>query len=88
VLVRYFDYECGVKIRVLELKLLPGETSLIVSDYLSDCLTENGLAGKAIGLCAYNTNSNFGCAERKGQNNVFTQLQKNLRQLLIFCLLK
>jgi hypothetical protein len=29
-LVRYFDYKSGVKIKMLELKSLPGETSAIV----------------------------------------------------------
>jgi hypothetical protein len=60
-----------------------GETSIIASDYLSDCLTENGLVGKFVGLCADNTNSDFGSAGRKGQNNDFTKLQKNLRHNLI-----
>jgi hypothetical protein len=66
VLVRYSDCKTGVKIKILELKSLPGETAVVISDYLSDCLTENGLAGKVVGLCADDTNSNFGGAERKG----------------------
>jgi hypothetical protein len=53
-----------VKIKILQLKSLPGETSVSVNDYLSDCLTENGLVGKVVGLCADNMNSNFGGAER------------------------
>jgi hypothetical protein len=40
VLVIYFDYKSGVKIKILELKSLPAETSTILSDYLSDYLTE------------------------------------------------
>lgn len=83
VLVRYFDYKTGVNIKILELKSLPGETSAIVNDHLTDCLTKNGLAGKVVGLCADNTNSNFGDVARKGQNNVFTKLQKNLGHSLI-----
>jgi hypothetical protein len=51
---------------------------VIISDYLSDCKTENGLVGKVVGLCADNTNSNFGGAEKKGENSVLTKLQKNL----------
>jgi hypothetical protein len=68
-----------MKIRILELKLLPGKTFVIVIDYLSDCLTESGLVGKVIRLYAYNANSNFGCDERKGQNSVFTKPQKTLQ---------
>jgi hypothetical protein len=50
---------------------------------LSDCLTENCLVGKVVELCAGNTNSNFGGAERKAQNNVFSKLQRNLGHGLI-----
>jgi hypothetical protein len=78
---RFFPDLSGILIT--KLKSLPGETSVVVSDYLSDCLTENGSVGKAVGLCADNTNSNFGGAERKGQNNVFTKPQKNLMHGLI-----
>jgi hypothetical protein len=72
-IIRYFDYKTGVKVKVLELKSLPGETSLVVSEYLSDCPTENGLVGKVVGLCADNMNSNFGGDERKGKNSVLTK---------------
>lgn len=82
-LVRYFDRNKGLKVKILELKSLPGETSDIVSSFLIDCLTENGLELKVVGLCADNTNSNFGGAERKGQNNVFTKLKENLGHSLI-----
>jgi hypothetical protein len=36
ILPQHFDYESGVKIEILELKSLFGETSVIISDYLSD----------------------------------------------------
>jgi hypothetical protein len=72
-----------VKIKILELKSLPGEIYDIVSNYLSECLTENGLVGKFVRMCVDNTNYNFGCAERKSQNNDFTKLQKNLGHGLI-----
>jgi hypothetical protein len=45
--------------------------------------TEIGSVGKAVGLCADNMNSNFEGAVRKSQNNVFTELQKNIRHGLI-----
>jgi hypothetical protein len=72
-----------VKIEILELKSLFGETSVIISDYLSDWLTENGLIRKVVGLCADNTSSNFGGVQNKGQNSVFARLQKNLRHGVI-----
>jgi hypothetical protein len=76
--VRYFDYESGVKIKILELKLFSGDTSVTVCKQLSNCIIGNDLVGKVVGLCADNTNSNFGGAGIKGQNTVFTQLQKTL----------
>jgi hypothetical protein len=47
---QHFDYESGMKIKISELKSLRGDTSVVVSDYLSNCLTENGLVGKIAGL--------------------------------------
>jgi hypothetical protein len=58
VLVRYSDYKTGVKIKIPNLKSLFRET-YINCDYFSDCLTENSLVGKVVGLCADNTNSNL-----------------------------
>jgi hypothetical protein len=77
-LVLYFVYKSGVKGKVLELKSLFGKTTVNVNDYLSDCLTENCLVGKVVGLCADNTNSNFGSAERKRQNSVLPNCRKTL----------
>jgi hypothetical protein len=70
-----------VKSKILVLKLLSSETSVIISDHLSDCLTENGLVGKVVGLCVDNTNSNLVLV--KGQNNVSTKLHKTLSYGLI-----
>ena len=63
ILVRYIDWDYGVRVKSLEFKSLPGETSAIVSNYLTACLDENNLKEKVIGLCADNTNSNFGGAD-------------------------
>jgi hypothetical protein len=82
-IIMYFDYKTGLKIKMLELKSLPSETSVVLGDSLSDCPAENGLVGKVVGLCADNMNSNFGGDERKGQNSVLTKLQKNLGHGLI-----
>jgi hypothetical protein len=59
-------------------KIIAWRNIVIVRDYLSECLTQHGLVGKVVGLCADNTNSNFGGAESKCQNNIFTKQQKNL----------
>ena len=68
ILVRYIDWDYGVRVKILEFKSLPGETSAIVNNYLTACLGENNLKEKVIGLCVDNTN--FGGADRRGENNV------------------
>ena len=83
ILVRYIDWDYGVRVKILEFKSLPGETSAIVSNYLTACLDENNLKEKVIGLCADNTNSNFGGADRRGENNVFFKLKQSLNHDLI-----
>jgi hypothetical protein len=47
-------------------------------DYLSDCTRENGLVRKVVGLCADDTNSDFGGAKRKGRNSVSANCRKTL----------
>jgi len=41
------------------------------------------LSNKVVGLCADNTNSNFGGAARRVQNNVYRLLEKSLKRSLI-----
>jgi len=82
VLVRYFNPTSGVHIKILEMKSLPGETAIKVSTYLITSLEKHKLKNKVVGLCADNTNSNFGGKARRGQNNVYRLLEKSLQRSL------
>jgi hypothetical protein len=67
ILVRYFKPDAGVYVKILELTNLNGETAEIVSNYLTETITKHKLDTKVVGLCADNTNSNFGGAARLGK---------------------
>lgn len=82
-LVRYFDPEIGVQVKLLELNNLPGETSEIIFNYLQDVLNKSDISKKVVGFSADNTNTNFGGAARMGKNNVFTKLKSTLGEDLI-----
>lgn len=78
IIVRYFSYQSGIHVRILEVKDFPGETSDIVTDYILKVLKNHRLDTKILGFCADNTNTNFGGVQRKGRNNIFTKLKSNL----------
>lgn len=83
VLIRYFlPYE-GVKVKVLEFREQPGETSDIIVDYIKEVLSSNDLNKKIVAFCGDNTNCNFGGKNRKGSNNVYAKLNKSLGRQLI-----
>lgn len=83
ILVRYFKPDAGVYVKILELTNLNGETAEIVSNYLTETITKHKLDTKVVGLCADNTNSNFGGAARLGKSNVYRHLEKTLKRSLI-----
>lgn len=83
VLIRYFIPYEGVKVKVLEFREQPGETSDIIVEYLKEVLSLNDLNKKIVAFCGDNTNCNFGGKNRKGSNNVYSKLNKSVgRQLL------
>lgn len=79
ILVRYFDIEKGISVKLLEFKNLGGENSELVSDYVLNVLYDNNLAKKVVGFCADNTNMNFGGNARNGTNNIFSKLKSELK---------
>lgn len=83
ILVRYFDPKVGIKIKILDLAALPGETSDIIVKHLLENLENYDLKDKLAGYCADNTNTNFGGRSRKGKNNVFSKLKEELSQNVI-----
>ena len=66
-LVCYFLPMDGVQVKVLELEDKCGETSDIVSSYILKTLSDHNIENKIVGLCADNTNYNFGGAARRGK---------------------
>lgn len=73
-LVRYFDSDKGIQVKLLELKDLPGESSEILNEYIFNTLLKVDIVSKCIGLSADNTNTNFGGPNRQGKNNLFKKL--------------
>ena len=70
IVVRYFLPENGVKVKLLELKSVPGETTERLRKYLPSILDQTKLKDKLIGFCADNCNTKFGGIKRRGQNNI------------------
>jgi hypothetical protein len=58
--VRYYHAEKGVKVKVLELVHLGGETSELLFSYVLEVLQKLDLLEKVIAVSADNTNTNFG----------------------------
>lgn len=78
IIVRYFNPNEGVKVKLMEFKSVPGETSEILTSPLMSVLMENNLDKKWVGFCGDNSNTNFGGVKRQGKNNVFTRLKVGL----------
>jgi hypothetical protein len=80
-MIRYFIPNEGVKTKILEFDELSGETSLLLTDYISKVLSHWGVLKKVIAFSADNTNTNFGGVSRRGKNNVFYKLKNQLTQI-------
>lgn len=81
--VRFFDFEAGIKIRILDFISIPGETSEIIFSAIREILQKKNLENKIIAYCGDNTNANFGGKERRGTNNVYNKLIKYLNKKII-----
>ena len=78
ILIRFYDPDAGVRVKLLELKSLSGESSDLVSSYILEAVRSFELSRKIVAFCADNTNSNFGGCSRRGTNNVFTKLKNEI----------
>lgn len=76
--VRYFTPNEGVTVKLLHFDELHGETSDILVDHVMKTMKKYSIACKLICFCANNTNTNFGGAQRRGEENVFRKVQKSL----------
>jgi len=78
VIIRYFQPEFGIKVKLLEFKSVPGETAEILTNHIMTVLKEHNLDKKVIGFCGDNCNTNFGGVKREGNNNVFARMKNEL----------
>lgn len=75
VLVQYFLADKGLQVKLITMTSIPGETSDIITNSVTQAIAQFELKTKVIGFSADNTNANFGGARRHGRVNVFTKLQ-------------
>lgn len=78
VIVRYFQPDFGIKVKLLEFKSVSGETAEILTKHIMLVLKEHDLNKKIIAFCGDNCNTNFGGVKRRGKNNVFAHIKNEL----------
>ena len=81
--IRFFNAKVGVRVRLLNLRSMPNETSQQIVDFILTSLQENDLDLKRLtSFCADNAPVNFGGSQLSGQNNVFYRLKQRATQLI------
>lgn len=84
VLVRYFLPTKGIRVRLIDLNDLPGETSEIIFEMLNNVSKQWGIDKKIVAFSGDNCPTNFGSpVTRTGENNVFYKLQQEHNNTLI-----
>lgn len=78
VMVRGFDENKGVLVFKLAVKLIPNEKSETIGSELMTTGRNWKIEDKICGFAADNCNTNFGGVNRKGENNVFFRLKREL----------
>ena len=82
-MVRYFWPKEGVKSKLLDFHSVPGETATFITNCLVSTLKKNDLTQKIVAYCGDNCITNFGGVKRKGKNNVFSYLKKELGKNIV-----
>ena len=72
----------SIKVKLLKLDFLPGETSEIICNYYLNTFKNNKIERKVIAFCADNDNTNFWGVARKGGNNEFSKMKVILNRNL------
>ena len=81
--IRFFNAKVVVRVRLLNLRSMPNETSQQIMDFILTCLQENDLDVKRLtSFCADNAPVNFGESQMSGQNNVFYRLKQRAAQVI------
>lgn len=82
-LIQYFSVTDGISTKLLYLDALKNETSETITAFIIKNLENSNLKAKCIAFSADNTNTNFGGRRRKGCQNVYKLLKKEISQHLI-----
>lgn len=83
VMVRGFDVDKGVQVFKLAVKLISNEKSETMANELLDTGKRWKVEEKIVAFAADNCNANFGGPNRKGENNVFFRLKKELEREIV-----
>lgn len=83
VMVRGFDQELGVVVFKLAVKLIPDEKSATIGTELLETGKRWKIEEKICAFGADNCNTNFGGVNRKGENNVFSRLKRELGREIV-----
>lgn len=83
IIIRYFLPTEGVKVRLIELNHLPGETGKQIFEMLEAAWSKWNIQNKLVGYSADNAPVNFGSVDRTGDKNVFHQMQEKFNNKLV-----
>lgn len=82
VMGRYFLPLEGLKVKALDVRSMPGETSDLIVGLLNENISKYGLQNKLAAFSGDNAKVNFGGVTRGGQNNVFSKLEEDYPHLI------
>ena len=80
--IRFFNAKVGVRVRLLNLRSMPNETSQQIIDFILKSLQNDRDLKRLTSFCADNAPVNFGGSQLSGQNNVFYRLKQRATQLI------
>ncbi|XP_076812013.1 zinc finger protein 862-like [Clavelina lepadiformis] len=81
--IRFFNAKVGVRVRLLDLRSMPGETSAQITNFILSSIQENGLDMKQLSsFSADIAPVNFGGSQHSGKNNVFSRLKEQTLHLI------
>lgn len=79
----YFEPTTGIRLRLLDFAVLPGEDAELVHKFIVNVLQKHNLSfDNLTSFCADNAPVNFGGPQLKGNNNVFHHLKAHQKNLI------
>lgn len=82
-MIQFFDSECGMQSKLLDVINTPNETAETISDIIMNTLEKYAFTEKCISLTADNANVNFGGINRQAGRNVLTNLKNKLNKEIV-----